>query len=80
MSDNECPLTSVETIFMVMLQKEEPHEFRGLRIHQHVNSAVLDTEGVDSHTDCHIVVLDIDDIATIQHAIDSGLIPRTSPE
>lgn len=78
MSDN--PVMSVETEFMVMLHKEEPHEFAGLRIHQHVHKAEIDMDGVDSHTDCAIVVLDIDDIATLQHAMDSGVIPKTYPE
>lgn len=78
---NDKPAIEVETEFMVMRHVHEPNEFAGLRIHQHVKRADIDLEkGVDTHTDCAIVVLDIDDIATIQHAIDEGYIPRVTPE
>lgn len=71
------PTHSVEKQFMVLLDIEEPHEFVGVRVHQHVHTADMSLEkGVNCETECTIIVLDRDDIKLLQETMEQGLIPR----
>lgn len=71
------PTQSIEKQFMVLLDADEPHEFVGVRVHQHVYTADMSLEkGVNCEEECTIIVLDRDDIKLLQEVMDQGLIPR----